>query len=424
MSSILYINANSSDGEDGALGGHGNKGAVGAEGSPSSSKEGCCSSKGKCTEARAGHLASNGSVGGDGADGTPGSDATLLTLRAIHYSQNLEIKVSICGGKGGAGGQGGQGGQGGTGGQGGKTSGKACEDATLANGGQGGDGANGGTGAAGANGGHGGIVNIIYQKGNAQPIRVNPNVLAGAGGTGGPSGLAGLAGEGGAGGENEKGDKSGDTGPAGSAGLNGGGGSGGAFGSNGQQSITPDEVSTYQALLSQYSVPTDKQYADLGSVTSLNAAATSGITPYITTAKNMDTMRTMLGSTQTTVKHLPSINNMEKLSTNSSKLLNETDHSNLLQAAAAYIMGDTAKALSVKPLLDQTIATTKIAIFAIKTLTIPASGLEITTTDKGPKVVLLIVENFTFGSAATINVSPLVTLTINADNFTGTDNEN
>lgn len=413
MNNQLNFNANSIAGTNGSTGNAGATGSIGAEGHDSISKSKCCGQS-SCTKATDGASGANGGAGTVGQDGSIGSNATMVTFRVKSYPQDLNVNISLNGGNGGNGGEGGAGGDGGIGGSGGETTGSGCKGETPANGGDGGNGANGNTGGTGGTGGDGGIGLVQYQSGNAQPLHASIHVVGGQSGAGGASGQGGAAGLGGTPGTS--GDKSGNAGEIGLAGLTGAGGTPGNVGQNGQSSVSPAEVETFGQLIDKYKVPEVNQYKTLNGAVSLDVMATKGIVPFITTAGDMDTMRAMLGSASVRIPHLVENANLESLAKKSNNDFSASDNHALLTSAKSYLLGDVDKVASVTPLLNDTIANKDIAVFAISDLEIPEGGLSITTTDSGPKAVLLITEKLSTGD---INVSPLITLTVNTDQLLG-----
>jgi hypothetical protein len=412
MSNQLNIIANGIIGADGKPGAIGSVGAAGENGHDSSSKSSCSGSH--CVPATKGGEGASGGKGGEAQNGEAGTSAKMVTFRAKSYSQNLTVNIELAGGAGGHGGTGGVGGAGGNGGAGGTTSGSACKNETPANGGNGGDGNNGGTGGNGGAAGNGGVALVQYQAGNALPLNVSANTLGGAGGAGGAGGQGGTGGIGGEPGTN--GDQSGEAGTQGQNGLTGGGGSPGQVGSNGQQTVTAAEIDSYAQLVSQYAVPASNQYDNLNGTTVLDASATSGIVPFLTIAGDMDSMRAMLGSKSVNITHMHEHSCLQELSTKSGKGLDRSEFHQLLAPAMSYLLGDTQKVATVKPLLDDTMAQKQIAIFAIKDVEIPAGGLTITTSENGPNIVLLITETISTGD---ISLSPMLGLTVNTDQLTG-----
>ncbi|MEP7730445.1 hypothetical protein [Marinomonas primoryensis] len=412
MSNQLNIVANGIIGVNGKSGAIGSLGAPGEKGHDSSSKSKYWHTS--CVPATKGGEGASGGQGGEAQNGEAGTSAKMVTFRAKSYSQNLTVNIELTGGAGGAGGAGGIGGAGGSGGAGGITSGSACKKETPVNGGNGGDGNNGGTGGNGGAGSNGGVALVQYQAGNSLPLNVSANVLGGAGGAGGQGGQGGAGGLGGQPGTN--GDKTGEAGASGQNGLTGGGGAPGQVGSNGQQTVTAAEVDSYDQLVSQYGVPESNQYADLNGAITLDASATSGIVPFLTTTDDMDSMREMLGSKSVNITHMYEHACLQDLSTKSKKDLDRSEYHQLLAPAMSYLLGDTQKVASVKPLLNDTIAKEQIAIFAIKDVEIPAGGLSITTSEDGPNMILLVTEKISTGD---ISLSPMLGLTVNTDQLTG-----
>jgi hypothetical protein len=136
----------------------------------------------------------------------------------------------------------------------------------------------------------------------------------------------------------------------------------------------------------------------------------------------MDTMRAMVGSSNTKNVHLFNHTQLPSVAGKSPKDLSAEDFKNLRRATGSYLLGDTAKVEDVKSMLDSTIASTEIAIFAIKAVTVPAGGLSITSAEGAPQVVLLLTENLSSPATGNINVDAALTLTVNADQLSGPSN--
>ena len=130
----------------------------------------------------------------------------------------------------------------------------------------------------------------------------------------------------------------------------------------------------------------------------------------------MDTLTDLMGAGAARVPHMTEHKDLEALSVKTIKQCSGSDYRELLKGAQSILLGNKDKVNTITPLLDESIAQKDIAIFAIKDVDIPSEGLTITTTEDGPNLVLLITENLTDGD---INVSPLLALTVNADNIVG-----
>ncbi|MET4423858.1 hypothetical protein [Bradyrhizobium sp. RT3a] len=194
----------------------------------------------------AGGSGQRGTDGKNGTNGNPGLSGeanVAITVHALNFDGQSQVRIENSGGRGGNasdgqnGGSGGAGGSGGNGGSGGRANAahSASNGGGGGNGGRGGDGGDGGIGGNGGAGGDGGRIEVIIDEDvNGRGVRPSGAALVNFGGDGGAPGIAGKGGVGGPGGAAGAGGQGGNGQVWNGAANPGGGGAPGLKGNDGR----------------------------------------------------------------------------------------------------------------------------------------------------------------------------------------------